>query len=284
MPRGPRRHYRYRKYSRIFPVRIGRQVARAIVLRDGGTLEERFLDEGTPGWPAEAEVHVYETVPGTHLGHLAAAEAGDRERAPADAGEFEELTPQTAGLLLGQPGLGRRWAPGPGGTRRYYRIVPGHRPRATGRRHARIVARIVLTGARPVLRVHLRLSERQAHRIGELLAQRADVRVVAAFRRLIPGLVERTLPARLMRQVQRMSGIPLTPDAAATLARTVGERMVAALAAQLRAMGPALTAATRDPAPGVTFTFEFGFADRAALVAARPDAPTLTVRPGRHRD
>jgi hypothetical protein len=110
------------------------------------------------------------------------------------------------------------------------------------------------------------------------------VRVVAAFRRLIPALVERTLPARLMRQVQRMSGIPLTPDAAATLARTVGERMVAALAAQLRAMGPALTAATRDPAPGVTLTFEFGFADRAALVAARPDAPTLTVRPGRHRD
>lgn len=104
MPRGPSRRYRYRKHTSILPVRISRPVARAIVLYDGGTLEQRLLDEGTTAWPAEAEVHLYEALPGTHLGHIAAAETGNRG-GPLDTSEFEQLTPQTAGLLLNQPGL-----------------------------------------------------------------------------------------------------------------------------------------------------------------------------------
>lgn len=107
MPRGRSRRYRYRyrKCSRVFPARISRNVARAIVLEDGGTLEQRFLDEGATGWPVEAEAHLYEALPGTHLGHLAAAERSGRDL-PLDTGEFEELTPHTAALLLRQPGLG----------------------------------------------------------------------------------------------------------------------------------------------------------------------------------
>ena len=281
MPRGPSRRYRYRKHTSIPSVRISRPVARAIVLYDGGTLEQRLLDEGTAAWPAEAEVHLYEALPGTHLGHIAAAETGNRG-GPLDTSELEQLTPQTAGLLLNQPGLGRS-AAGTVGSR-YYRVALPGRP-ATHRRHAkRVVVRLVMTGRRPAVRVHVRLGEHEARRVGELLAQRADVRVVAAFRSQFLGMATHSLPGRILRQVQRTPGLMLTSEQARTLAAVIGERMVTAVATQLRALGPTLAAATRDPASGVTLTFEFGFADPAALAAARTDAPAVTVRPGRHHD
>jgi hypothetical protein len=283
MPRGPGRRYRYRKCTRIFPVRIGRQVARTVVLADGETLEERLLDEGASGWPLEAEVHLYESLPGTHLGHLAAAEGEDLAGGPLDAGEFEELTPQTASLLLSQPGLGRR--PGaPGMGRRWYRVAVGGRPRHHRRRHKRVLVRLLLTGPRPVMRVHVRLGERSSQRVGELVAQRSDVRLVAGFRALILGVAQRSLPTRIARQFQRTPGEALSMEQARAIAAALGERMVAAISAQLRTLGPSLAAAARDPKAGMTLTFEFGFADRAALAAGRADAPTITVRPGRHHD
>jgi hypothetical protein len=283
MPRGPGRRYRYRKCSRIFPARIGRQVARAIILRDGDTLEQRLLDEGATGWPVEADVHLYEELPGTHLGHLAVSEGEDDAGGPLDTSEFEEFGPHIASLLLDQPGLGRRPAL-VGGPRRFYRVVVPGGPAAARRRFKRVVVRLVLTGPRPVLRVHLRLGERSAHRVTELLAQRADVRLVAGFRSLILGLAQQSLPERLARQCRRTSGAALTLEQAPVIAAAIGERMVTAISAQLRTLGPSLAAAARDPAAGVTLTFEFGFADPGALTAGRPDAPTITVRPGRPRD
>jgi hypothetical protein len=283
MPRGPGRRYRYRKCSRVFPVRIGRQVARAVILADGETLEQRLLDEGATGWPLEAEVHLYESLPGTHLGHLAASEGEDYAGGPLDTSEFEELTPQTASLLLNQPGLGRRPAPA-GMPQRWYRVAVPHRPGPTRRRYKRVLVRLLLTGPRPVLRVHLRLGERSAHRIGELVAQRADVGLVAGFRSLILGVAQRSLPVRIARQFQRAPGAALSTEQARAIAAALGEQMVAAISAQLRTLGPSLAAAARDPKAGMTLTFEFGFADRAALAAGRADAPTITVRPGRHHD
>lgn len=283
MPRGPGRRYRYRKCSRVFPARIGRQVARAVILTDGETLEQRLLDEGAGGWPLEAEVHLYESLPGTHLGHLAAAEGEELAGGPLDTSEFEELVPQTASLLLNQPGLGRR--PGPAGApRRWYRVAVPGQPAPARRRFKRMVVRLDMTGPRPVLRVHLRLGERKAHRVGELLAQRADVQLVAGFRSMILGLAQRSLPERIARQSQRTPGAALTMDQARVVAAAVGERMVAAISAQLRTLAPSLAAAARDPEEGVTVTFELAFADWAALVAGRPDAPTITLRPGRRRD
>jgi hypothetical protein len=273
MPRGPRRRYRYRKYCRAVPVRLSRPVARAIVLSDGGTLEQRLLDEGVAAWPAEAEVHLYEALPGTHAGHLAAGEGS------TDAGEFEELVPATAALLLRRPGAGR----GASGVPRYYRVVARHRPGAhRHRRHRRMVLHLLLAAGRPTLHLHLHLSEREAHRIGELLEARADVRLVAAFRSLVRGVVA-ALPERLVRRAARIPGLTLGVEQAQRLAAAIGERMVTAVAAQLRGLGPALATATRDPAPGVTLTFAFGFADPSALAAGRPDVPVVTVRPGRAR-
>ena len=90
------------------------------------------------------------------------------------------------------------------------------------------------------------------------------------------------MPWRLQRQAHRRLGLALSGDQARELATALGERMVTAVAAQIRSLGPSLAAATRDPAPGATLTFEFHFADTAALAAGRTDPPTVTARPRRH--
>jgi hypothetical protein len=306
MPRGPSRTYRYRAYTRVRPVRLRRRVARAIVLRDGATLERRLLDRGVRAWPVDAEVHLYETVPGTHLGHIAGFE-GEDPSAAGDAGELEELTTETAALLLGEPGLAegpadellvggprplrvpgaplggrpplRSRAGGLAPGRRLFRVVVrGAPPR---RRRPRVLVRLDVTRAQPTLLLHLRLSEREAHALSGLLARRAHVQVVAAVRRLVRQLAAGPLPTRVQRVAGR-AGVTLTPTQAATLARAIGERIVTGLASQLPTMAPALATAAKDPARGLTLSFQVPFADRAALAAGAPGAPTLTVRAGSH--
>ena len=142
MPRAARPRFRYRKCARVYRVPISRPRARAIVLAGEDTLEERLLDAGVASWPVEAEVHVYEALPGARLGHLAAyevAEPGAVSEAASSLAtdEFEDLTPEVASLLVGQPGLGRRvGAPGRGRGRvlrpgqRLFRLVGARRARA----------------------------------------------------------------------------------------------------------------------------------------------------------
>jgi hypothetical protein len=112
MPRAARPRYRYKKYSRVFLVPITRQVARAIPTADGGTIETVLLDRGVNSWPANAEVHLYEAMPGaTHLGQIAQFE-GEGETPISEAlSDFHPLTPEAAAMLLREPGLGRPLAP-----------------------------------------------------------------------------------------------------------------------------------------------------------------------------
>ena len=112
MPRAARPRYRYKKYSRVFLVPITRQVARAIPTADGGTIETVLLDRGVTNWPANAEVHLYEAMPGaTHLGHIAQFE-GEGESPISEAlSDFHPLTTEAAAMLLREPGLGRPLAP-----------------------------------------------------------------------------------------------------------------------------------------------------------------------------
>jgi hypothetical protein len=52
---------------------------------------------------------LYETLPGSHLGHIAQFEAETEPSAAEALGEFQPLTPEAAGLLLREPQLGRSW-------------------------------------------------------------------------------------------------------------------------------------------------------------------------------
>jgi hypothetical protein len=296
MPRATRPCFRYKKHSRTFPLVITRPLARAVVLSDGGTLERRLLDDGARAWPVQAEVDLYEALPGTELGHLAAFEADAPAEAAADAaGEFEELTPEAAALLTGEAGLGRRTA-GPRGFvmaggrrhpplrpgRRFYRIrVRGGRRR---RRWRRFGVYVDTAAAKPTLRVHVRLSERGANEMAERLARRAHVQVVAAVRELLGPACRKLLAGRIVRVVGRALGRQVAAERASALATHLAEAMVATVAKQLPTAAATLAQAARNPASGVTLTFSFTFADREALATGTPDAPTMTVRAGHHRD
>jgi hypothetical protein len=112
MPRAARPRFRYKKLSRVYVIPISRQVARAVPTTDGGTLEAMLLDRGVTEWPAHGEVHLYETIPGSHLGHIAQFEAETDSTAGQVLGELQPLTPEAASLLLREPQLGRPWARG----------------------------------------------------------------------------------------------------------------------------------------------------------------------------
>lgn len=280
MPRRAVGSRRYRKLARVYDVVISRPRARAIVLGED-TLEERLLDAGVDRWPVHAEAHVYETVLGTRLGHLAAFEG---DGVPALPAEFEQLTPTAAALLVGRPGRGRALATAGAGApgRRLVRlVVPGKQIR---RRRSRIALRLVTTAAQPELRVHLRLGERSAHLLAGHLAKQALPDALGVVRRLVGPAVRERLAARLARQLSRASGAPVAAARGQQLGSHVAETMLAVLSQQLPTRAAELETAAKDARPGLTLTFGFRFADRAALSGGQPQAPSLTIRPGWRSD
>lgn len=276
MPRAARPAYRYRKYSNVFRLPIGRSLARAIVLREGETLEEQLVDAGANEWPVQAEVELFEAIPGTQLGHLAAFEE------EAQASDFEELTPHAAALLTRQPGFGRPRVPGVGPRRpfpgqRFYRL---RFRRLRLARHTTMSVRADLTSAQPTVRVHLRFSEVLALRLSSVLAQRGNVQVVALIRSRF-GPARR---ARLAAVLAKRLGPSVTPARGQALANHMAEAMIATFAKELPQAASALTTAVRDPARGITLSFAFLFPNKEAVAGGMPAAPQLTIRPGWHRD
>jgi hypothetical protein len=282
MPRRTPRCRRYRTYGRVFDVAITRPQARAVVLTGEDTLEERLEEAGVERWPVTGEVQLYESILGTQPGHLTALED---ESAAVGADEFEELTPEVATVLVGRPGLGRRYPLGsrpmaPG--RRFFRlVVPG---RVVRRRRPRLLVRVDAAATPLTVRLHLRLGERSSDVLSGHLTRRAFPDALAAVTRLVGPRVRRHLSERLVVRLRRALGAGVTPARAEALGAQLVEGLLRALSAQLPGSAPALLAAIKDPAPGITLTFVFPFADKAALETGRPGEPTMTIRPGRHHD
>jgi hypothetical protein len=288
MPRSARPHFRYRGYTRPCRVLLSRPAARAILFEDDETLEDRLLDEGVTAWPAEAEVHLYEAIPGTQLGHLSGAETDPMSTEWAPTAEFGELTPQAAGLLLHAPGLGRPGSGSMAGSRamrpgqRFFRVVTPGRP--VRRRVRRIALRVDMSGAQLVLRVHLRIGERAAHTMAGQLAQQAHTQVIATVRALLGPAARRGISVRLGRSRALNSPERVPEDRRKAMAEKVAEAMLTAIAKELPAAGATLASAAKDPATGITLTFAFPYPDRAALLGGTPGEPTLTIRPGYRHD
>ena len=286
MPRATRPCFRYRKYSRIIPVRVTRPVARAVVLSGGDTLERRLLDAGAESWPVDGEVELYELLPGGALGQLADFESAGGAGSPAvAAGEFEQLSGTAATLLAGNPRLaqaGRHgqpvWHRHAGS--RYFRFR--FRGRPLRRRHV-FGLRFDLTAPQPVLHVHLQVGEREAHLLAEHVRRRQLVQVVSVVRGLLDRPALQAMAHRLERMLAR-HGVTVATGTGQWLAEQLADAMLRAVTQQLPAAAPALAQAARDPAPGATLTFTFAFADRAAMAAGTPTGdPTVTIRPGLHR-
>ena len=120
--------------------------------------------------------------------------------------------------------------------------------------------------------------------MAQSLARNALPAVVALLRGMLGDTARRSLGERIDRQARRRLGTPLPAGRAGTLAGHLTESMLTAVAKQLPAAAATLSAATRDPAPGVTLTFAYTFANRAAVSTGTPEGPTLTIRPGRRHD
>lgn len=280
MPRATRPCYRYKKYTNVFRVPISQTTARAIRFPAGDTLERRLLDAGARVWPFEAEVHLYETLPGTQLGHLAAFEAEVNAGESAEAtSEFEELTPEVSSMLVNEPGLGRR--PKAGRPKRLFRVA-GHGLRV--RRALRFTLRLDAAAVPPALHVHVRLSERESHVIATALGKKAHAQVIAQLRTILGGAFRTALAQRLTRHLSEKAGLSVPPSRPTELADKLAESMLTVVSQKLPGAAATLSQAAKDAARGVTLTFEFGFADKAALSSGDPRVPTLVIRPGWHRD
>lgn len=282
MPRSARPHYPFRRYSRTIVVPVPRQVARAVRWSDGGTLEAYLLDRGVDNWPVQAEVDLYETMPGTFPGQFAADESLPRTEKPT-ADEFQPLTRQVAGVLLGEPALGRGRAAGvragsyrplPG--QRFFRIRTGKLPHRH-RRPSRTVA-VHLDPTAKRLRIAIRLSERRAQ-VLQADMQRSE----PAGRRELPkalATIQQIVLPRLQYRIARRlikTSLVSDPAAAAQLAGTLAAATSTGISAFLTAQGAKFASALSNPADGVTITVTF---DGISAGTSQAPSPTVDVAPG----
>ena len=198
MPRGRRK--RYKKFSRRIPVRIVPHSVSPVESFEGVPLSE-FLEEElgvAPGEEVEAFMHLYETIPGTQLPQLARMESHIPGLGAAGGHEqLHPLTREAAGLLLGEPELGRDvQAADPHaaatGQRLYYLEIPGRKPLGTtaapggGERRRPTQLRLVLDFTKDEIRIHFFLSEIRAQQVAVRLRQQGHVgSVVAHLRRYV---------------------------------------------------------------------------------------------------
>lgn len=270
---------RYRKYSHVFAVPISRQVADAIPWHDGGTLQSHLEDSGVTSWPAEAEIHLYETLPGVQPGHLALDGEGPYDEGePALGGdalhplELQQLTPATAGLILGHPLLGRPSHPG---ATRWFRVAVRGRRRYRRRNHRRRTAFRLVADPNPSIRIALRLNERE----GQELAARLDRGELAASLAWFTRRTGRYLPrlARLLAVGRsHQVGLPSGGADPTSTARSVITALNSALSAELSRRPSRLAAAVQDPAQGVTIVATVPLSPAGA-------AATVEILPGWHR-
>lgn len=345
MPRAARPRYRYKKYSRVFYVPITRQVAQAIPTRDGGTLETLLADRGVTAWPAHVEVHLYEALPGTHLGHIAEFEGENEASSGETLDELQPLTTEAAAMLMREPRLGRpspshhhptrphhpheprpgrpdlsdhhpaaahypmaAHAPSPhsaGSTamchcahpaahphrltrplppgHRYFRVsLPGQARPGSARPRHRFRVTFDRQGSTRLMHVHLHLSEREAHELGQLLHRGALPATLTWLKHRYHHVAPAVLRARLLRHGALLLGREPTPDQAAQLALHITESLTHALTSFVHHHQAELITAVQNPAQGLTFIFTFHVADPAALAAGRVPTPHVGVRAGHH--
>jgi hypothetical protein len=100
---------RYKKYSRVFEVKITPQIAGQLRTFGDQPLAV-FLRAHNMKLPAKVRIHLYEAIPGTLLSQIALLERrtpGLGSGSVAAFSKIHPLTTQAAGLLLKEPSLGR---------------------------------------------------------------------------------------------------------------------------------------------------------------------------------
>jgi hypothetical protein len=274
----------YKRCSRSFSVTITPHMADEIEGFEGAPLSE-FLQEqlGLPeGSEVQAEVHLYEALPGTTISDIARGERETMGLGGADeatAAQLHPLTREAANVLLGKPGLGRPVLDldrrnVASGQRLYHLAIPGARslttPGAAGRRAVRRLSHlnVVLDGAKDEVRVTLFLSETRAQKLAVRVRQQAHAGSLAvAFHKFLARRLAPVLAGRHRRRLRIVhagvtpgqlsgQGLHQLPEhLVRLLAAKVHEWLTHAFASFAKDKGAELLAATADPAVGVTLRF-----------------------------
>lgn len=192
LPGGTRRKH-YKKYTRVLDVTVTPQMAKGLKSFGGASVQAILRDQVAlqPGLSVAARVHLYEAVAGSTLPDIAMHEKSVRGLGKSSREAWSlihPLTPEAAGILLKEPGLGR---PVGGkfladrnritvGQRFYFLEIPGSRPRLVagargGRRAARVTqSNLTLDFPKGELRVYLFYAEADAQSVSTQLRARAS--------------------------------------------------------------------------------------------------------------
>jgi hypothetical protein len=298
--RGPKR---YKKFSRVFRTRITPRVAMTVTTFGEVPLAQFFQEQLglDAGEELEADVHLYETLPGTLLGEVARLDANGQ--GPVSMQEFHPLTPQAAGLLVREPGLGRDLSAASLAAprslavgQRFFRVaVPGRRLAALAASAAGLRGRprrgtgvhTVLDFPGDAIKLYLYLSERRAQELAATLRKQGHAGAVATT---LKTVIDRGVAAATTGQVTgrirlihealslneaRGGALARVPRAAvAAFASRIGEWTLTALTDYLGGQSARFIAATEDAQDGVTVVITManppGMAAMRKAVAGAP--------------
>jgi hypothetical protein len=271
-------HKRYKRCTRAFDVRITPYLTAEVMSFEGAPLADYLQDELglAEGEEVDAQVHLFETLPGTELSDIARSERELLGVADAMAGarQLHPLTPQAAAALLGKPGLGRAFSNAApqlaAGQRMYHLAIAGRRarPGLQGQAHRRRPMHLKLTFdcVSNQIRACVFLSEAKAQKLAMRLRQATNAGVLtSAFGRSLQARLQPIFFGEARRRLQVVSaGVsPTTAASMQNLPQAQAQRYVAALqiwlvqgfAQFIRSQAQQVIAATEHAADGVTLSF-----------------------------
>ncbi len=279
--RGPKR---YKRCTRSFRVTVSPYVAQEVESFEGATLAEHLQDQLglEEGEQVEAELHLYEALPGTSVADIAGSERetlGPGMSDEANAAQLHPLTPRAAAVLLGKPGLGRALPAGfnhqrlPAGQRLFHLatgrrllMAPGHAQRPQLRRKFHI--NVTLDAVQDQVRVSAFISEVQAQRLAARLRQGANLGATTiGFHRAIRNRLGRIFsgqaPARLRvvhaalrpGQSSALALQNLPPIAAQAFVAKLQAWLVQAFGEFIKAQAQRVITVTEDAADGFMLVF-----------------------------
>ena len=222
-------HYKYKKYTKIFDIEISPHIAQTVKVCCGTPLMVYLRDRLglSPGRTVKARVHLYEAIPGTLLSQICKQERQVPGLGTRSAySHLHNLTPEAAGMLLGQPGLGRVMSAKyldhqpkiAVGQRFYYLEIPEARPQMMlmpgGLSIARHSSKVYLKLNFPAdyIQAFIYLSEAQAQSMAMKLRQGAPIgTVMASMRYLLEHKLGTALSGNMCGHVKIIHGA-VTPE------------------------------------------------------------------------
>jgi hypothetical protein len=277
-----RKRKRYKRCTRPFKIRITPHMAEEVESFDGVPLSDYLQDQlGIPeGAEVEAEVNLYEALPGTTVADIARNESeasGLGASDEATVAQLHPLTQEAASVLLGKPGLGRSLSHGShrqnvaAGQRLFHLAIPGRRPLTVpgrwGRRRVRRLVHInvILDSPQDQIRVCIFISEVKAQKLALRLRQQSHAgSLTVGFHRFVARRLPAILRGHRPRRFRLVHGeMPPGQSPESVLQRLPGvvpqifiakvhEWLVQGFSEFVKTQAQRFLAATEDPADGVT--------------------------------